>query len=162
MKKLVYVTLIIFLIIAFSYNTFAFSFVEEGFPKEPDHNLKWIMMDVNGKKYYFETVNEIDLESLDGYMIFDKYKLNNGRSIIIYRFEDGEWKSRSVSYQSIELRTYKILYTNYNIPNEFIMFKPYMRFIENCLNVSDIIAFGITMFAVVISATIITRNGWLL
>lgn len=167
MKRLVFISLVFIITLGITNVAFAFTFVEEGFPKEPDHNRKWIMLQVNDEKYYFETAKEIDLEYLEfnGHIYFDKDILNNGKSIIIYNYDnnDGKWKSRSVSKQVIEIGSeYKILYTNYNVSVEFIMFQPYLKFIKNCLNISDILAFCIMMFAAVISATFIKRNGWLL
>lgn len=167
MKKLVFLILVTILTVVFSYNVFAFTFVEEGFPKEPDHNLKWIMIDVNGQKYYFETVKEIDLDLLDfeGHIYFDSGVLNDGKSIIIYNYDnsEGKWKSMSVSKQIIELgRKYKVLYTNYNISGEFFMFQPYLRFLLNCLNLSDILTFCIMMYAVIITIGFVNKKGWLL
>jgi len=160
MRRLAFITLTILIILFLACNAFAFTFIEEGFPKEPDHNKKWIMIQVNDEKYYFETAKEIDIDALgrDGYIYFDSDALNNGESIYIYEY-NGTWKSQSVSKQIIELgREYKVLYTNYNISGEFSIIEPYMRFIENCLNVSDILAFCVVMFSVLISIYILKKS----
>jgi len=128
-----------------------------------DHNKKWIMIQVNDEKYYFETVKEADLENMvyQGHIYFDKDELNDGKSILIFTYDNSknEWKARSVSKQVIEIGSkYEILYTNYDIKGEFLMFKPYLRYVRNCLNVSDVLAFCVVMFSVLISIYILKKS----
>lgn len=166
MKRLVFFSLILVIILVFTCNVFAFTFVEEGFPKEPDHNKKWIMFEIRDKKYYFETEKEIDLCSLgeDGYLRFDSDVLNNGKSIDIYEHDGTDWECKySVSYWGFEIgKNYEILYSNYNIVTEFNMAEPYLKYLLNCVNLVDILSFCILIFSVVVSTTVIKRNRWLL
>ena len=162
MKRLVFISLIFVIIIGLSCNAFAFTFVEEGFPKEPNHNKKWIMFEIMEKKYYFETAKEIDLDSseIDDYLWLDSDVLNNGQPIDYYEYDGAIWKCGSFSAMGFEVgKNYKILYSNYNVLGKFSMVQPYLRYFLRCVNVSDILAFCIVIFSVVISTTFIKRSG---
>ncbi len=159
MKRFVIVS--IMTIILLGCNVFAFSFVEQGLPKEPDHDMKWIMVQCGNTKYYFETIHELDEESIgNDYMNIDYNKLNNGNPVKVYEYDESNgWKNYNVKLKSIGSRWYKIeiLCSNYDIPGRFVMCEPYLGFIRNCLNVSDVLAFSITIFSVLISVSLIPR-----
>lgn len=164
MKRLVFVTLIIFLNILFSYNAYAFTFVEEGFPKEPDHNKKWILFEVGTRKYYVETEKEIDIYNVvnNGYIYIHSDVYNNGKSFTLYRNYSGAWRSQVLSRISIELggNRYKILYTNYDIKNKFYMIEPYLRYYLNCVNLVEILKIGIIIISLMDIVIIIKRIIW--